>query len=1188
MFFSSGHKINCIDLLIVRFIILSIVFTGCKNEPENAEGVDKLDPRSQALQYLQQNRLDEAEASFVKAIQVEPANVLNHSDLALLYLLQKDYSAAGAQAREGLKLDANNSHLKLILAEVYDQKGNKEDAEKELKNILGNDPRYVKAYFKLAEMGQVDQGSSQKKNYLIKLTELVPANIVPRLQLAELLAADNRWDSSLFYLEGVRKIAPDFSATAAESYQKAVSILKGNQPAKAMPYIRHFHQMMKITREYAYGTEELEGPQLLTGYSEFTTSQLINGNKGEGLGSLDNMKFTDASESVGLILEKAIQSTHSTVTISDYDSRGDIFVYVSFLEPGATDSKYYLFQNRMGSFKECKATAGLNHKGQEMDAIFTDYDNDGFQDLFIVTSTDNILYKNKGDGTFSKPEGKTGLEGSADGNKVISADLDQDGDLDLYIARKGVNEFFRNNNDETFTQNAGAMGLTGSQNSTIDLDFGDFDSDGDQDIVALNEDGSIQLFSNQRHSKFKDIAGSLGLLNSGFTGTAIAVGDYNNDGLLDIFLAGNRSALFTNSADKGFTAAEWSKQFHKPLEGVTVHDANFLDFDNDGHQDLLVTGVNKESLKRGLHLFHNDTSKGFSDVSYLLPENAMQGHYAAITDFNLDGDEDFLLAGPSGIQLMRNDGGNLNQYIQVQLIGLSYGNSKNNRLGIGAQVELKAGDLYQLKTVTGPQIHFGVGTRDSLDAVRIIWPNGVPQVIADPSRRERLIEEEKMKGSCPFLYTWNGKEFEFVKDMLWRSALGMPLAINGKDTTFAFSDASEEYLLIPGEKLKAENGRYSIKITEELWEAVYFDKLELVAVDHPDSVDVYVDERFILPPFPGRDLYLVSAKHLPVAATSEKGANLLSKISAYDFQYVSNFSSDKYQGLAENHDLILDLGDKAMGDSLYLFLRGWVYPTDASINMALTQTKKFQIHPPSLQVINKRGEWETVISNLGYPLGKDKMVIASLSGKFLTANDRRVKISTNMQIYWDHIFFTTGNAHAPVKMHDLKMLEATLNFRGYSASYHKGGANGPHWFDYYNITTGQKWRDLTGNYTRYGDVIPLLQKGDDQYIIANSGDEIAIEFDAAGLPGLPRGWKRDFLIYSEGWVKDGDLNTAHGQTVEPLPFHRMPAYPYGSETAYPSDEQHRKYRQKYNTRKVSTSDFKNALKPGAEVAGNRR
>ena len=165
-----------------------------------------------------------------------------------------------------------------------------------------------------------------------------------------------------------------------------------------------------------------------------------------------------------------------------------------------------------------------------------------------------------------------------------------------------------------------------------------------------------------------------------------------------------------------------------------------------------------------------------------------------------------------------------------------------------------------------------------IDALRIIWPNGVPQTIVDPMRKQRALEEAQLKGSCPFLFTWDGKQFVFLKDMLWRSALGMPVAIHGRDTTFAYHQPSKEYLLIPGEKLQPRNGLYTIKISEELWEAVYFDKAALVAIDHPDSVDAYVDERFVAPPYPGKKIYLVADKHLPVSATDGDGNDVLPKL----------------------------------------------------------------------------------------------------------------------------------------------------------------------------------------------------------------------------------------------------------------------------------------------------------------------
>ena len=127
------------------------------------------------------------------------------------------------------------------------------------------------------------------------------------------------------------------------------------------------------------------------------------------------------------------------------------------------------------------------------------------------------------------------------------------------------------------------------------------------------------------------------------------------------------------------------------------------------------------------------------------------------------------------------------------------------------------------------------------------------------------------------------------------------------------------------------------------------------------------------------------------------------------------------------------------------------------------------------------------------------------------------------------------------------------------------------------VSTGQPWRDLIGTYTRYGDVLPLLTEADDKYIIKNAGDETSIKFNAKDLPDLPEGWTRDFLIHSVGWVKDGDLNTASGKTVGPLPFHGMTRYPYGPNESYPTDKEHTEYLKEYNTREVTTESFFGAI-----------
>jgi hypothetical protein len=141
---------------------------------------------------------------------------------------------------------------------------------------------------------------------------------------------------------------------------------------------------------------------------------------------------------------------------------------------------------------------------------------------------------------------------------------------------------------------------------------------------------------------------------------------------------------------------------------------------------------------------------------------------------------------------------------------------------------------------------------------------------------------------------------------------------------------------------------------------------------------------------------------------------------------------------------------------------------------------------------------------------------------------------------------------------------------------------GPHWFNYEEVSKDPKWRDLSGNYTRYGHVKELLVSADNQYVIMNAGDEVTIEFPAGDLSPLPTGWTRDFLIRSVGWVKDGDMNTATGNRVGPLPFHGNSFYPYAGNSTYPDDPVLKAYHRKYNTRRVDDGPFKNAVRNDME------
>jgi hypothetical protein len=371
---------------------------------------------------------------------------------------------------------------------------------------------------------------------------------------------------------------------------------------------------------------------------------------------------------------------------------------------------------------------------------------------------------------------------------------------------------------------------------------------------------------------------------------------------------------------------------------------------------------------------------------------------------------------------------------------------------------------------------------------------------------------------------------------------------------------------IPGEALKPKGGRYVIQVTEELWETAYVDQLRLLTLDHPDSVEVFVDERF--PPMSGPELRLFQAVHPrpPLSALDGRGADVLADLREHDFRYVSNLTPLRYQGLTEPHGLILDLDEDAGKPGTFLVLRGWIYPSDASINVALSQQQVLRAEMPVLEVRDAQGRWVSPPGRgtIGFPAGKDKTVVIDLAGLFPT-RDHRVRLRTSMQIYWDQAFVAEDVA-AGARTTTLAPQSADLHYRGFSRMYRRGGRYGPHWFAYDDVTRGSPWRPIAGAATRFGDVLPLLERADDDYIVMVPGDETTVEFDASQVTASPPGWTRTFLLYSDGWIKDSDLNTAYGTTIEPLPYHAIKSYPYSSGDGYPADSARQRYLREYNTR----------------------
>jgi hypothetical protein len=1164
-------------LRLIAFVgvALAATSTGCRQQEVRPE--ELFQAQSLGLSDLETGRLPEAEAQFTQVIALAPQEALGYANLGVTYLRAARYSDAEAQLRRARELDPASVDIGLMVAKLSASTGRTSEARATLEQLRRAAPRNSHVLYALAELdvphGVGDSSAhSRYENELREILAAAPTNLAVRLKLIDAFVRRGMADSGVRQLEEVRRVGPEIPAEARSQLAQVIAFLRGGQLAAARSPLDRFLHLMELTSTYQASLDDvkwLQGPLVGRPVLTFTPKSLVTLRmSGRGKTGTDMVRFVDATTDAGLpeVHPSMAASETGAIAIGDYDGDGTDDLFISFPSAAPNERRARLYHVQGGQLVDVTERAGISIPAGAIDATFVDFDNDGHLDLFVIGADQRpYLLRNTGAGRFEDVTAKSGITTVGGARKALFVDLDHDGDLDLLLIGGPSVLVYRNNLDGTFTDVSQTIGLRAADGApTRDAAFADFDGDGRIDLVVAREKGNASLYRNAGNRQFIDGIAASGIRVNG--GTTVASGDYNNDGFFDILVAGagGPPSLWLNDGSGVFRRDSRSSEAFTALGSLSVLDAKFVDYDNDGWLDLVVAGKPTTAGGRGVFLFHNDGTGKFVDRSSILP---VLGEASSIVpdDVDSDGDQDLFVATPGGVRLLRNDGGNSNLSMQVQLVGLRTGSGKNNDFGIGAKVEVRAAELYQTRVVTSRVTSFGLGPHLKADVVRIEWPNGVPQTVFFPGSDQDVIENEVLKGSCAFLYTWDGHGFQFMTDVMWRSALGMPLGILGSNTAYAPAAASQEYLRIPGSALQPRDGRYVLQLTEELWETAYADHVRLVAVDHPDSVNVFVDERFV-PPGPVQlRLFQVGRQQPPVSAVDDRGNDVLPALREKDNVYISNLTPLQYQGVVEPHDLIMDLGPDAGRDSTFLFLRGWIYPTDASINIALSQQSTLKTMMPSLEVRDGRGQWRTAIANIGFPSGKDKTIVVDLSGKFPT-NDHHVRIRTNLQIYWDQAFTGRDAPSNAVHMTSLNALSADLHFRGYSRTYRKGGRYGPWWFDYDSVTSESPWRPIQGSFTRFGDVLPLLKRSDDMYVIMAPGDEVTLQFDAASAAQLPAGWTRDFLLYTDGWIKDSDLNTAFGTTVGPLPFHAIREYPYAAGDSYPADSVHARYLREYNTR----------------------
>ncbi len=1190
----------------------------------------------------------------------DPHAAIRANNLGAAYLNQQRMEQALAQFKQAQAADPKLPAARVNEAIALLNLQRIEPARALLSEIVERDPKSIRAWYNL---GLLEKNSGDAEKALAafeKAAALDPDDADTHYFIGTLHSQLQQYDAAIAAFQRAIQLNP-FHVSAEFGLARAQQ-RKGNSDQARLHLARFQHlntEKLGAPMSLAYGDQ---GPYSLAETVTLPPSAapppipvkftpILAKDLGINLDWLDQRKLEEIRQGK-LTSWMSSPAEAWDVCLIDYDNDGrlDLFLLANEADRGGR-----LFRNAGSQFADVTVQAGLKDMAVTHNCAVADYDNDGWPDLAVDENFRVRLYRNTGNGGFKPVESVPCVEANRSVASLLFVDYDHDGDLDLYISNPDVkpaagNVLCRNNGDGTFTDWTEPTGLAAEEPSDQAL-LSDLNDDRAVDFLIRTGKHSIIAYLNPREGVFKPNRPVV--TNDAHQALTL---DFDRDGLMDVAIGSEHGVtLWRNSGNKAF-----ERVLLPETQFLFVSSIASLDYDNDGWQDVLITGLdrgnpkpgevftaeNLEKIRYTVLLFRNNGAFGFRNVTREVGFSAFQPDYFATSslaagDLDGDGDLDALLiqvgSDTSPAVLLRNDGGNKNNWLKLSLKGLA-----DNKSAIGTKVEVFAGASYQKFEITTPNdLLIGLGQEKQADVVRLLWPTGVLQdeVNLAANQRHEIAQIDRRGSSCPVLFAWNGSRYEFIADAIGPGIVGHWVAPGLRNT----SDPTE-YIMIPGSLLRERRGAngerlLSFRFAEPMEEIVYLDQLRLFAIDHPSDTDVNPSERFYAsgPPFPTGEPVLTQRTNArpPVTARDHRGRDVTELLRERDRRYASDFADAPYKGFAELHWIEFDLGEAAqttaqdpVGAPLAAPLKA-AHPRDfgvrrldaalfsrherkdgnskslasaselamtgrddarlqtngaqraAPLRLLLhgytdyfTATSVYAAHQggvtaivPYVEALTPAGEWVRVVNDMGFPAGLARTMVVDLTGK-LPPGTRRIRIATNLKIYWDQILIDTTPDGTPHRISEAPLAGARAGYLGYPREI-RGTPASDIRYDYHTVSATGPYARAAGHYTRYGDVRALVAGADDRFVLMGSGDEVAVEFDAAALPPVPEGWTRDWFFYVDGFAKDMDFYAAHPFTVTPLPYHAMPGYPYSSDHNYPNRGAHLEDQLEVNTRAVS-------------------
>ncbi|WP_196137758.1 FG-GAP-like repeat-containing protein [Aliikangiella sp. G2MR2-5] len=1055
--------------------------------------------------------------------------MVQKNNLAVGLMGQFDYTAALSIFESLTKENPEWTDVAInrVIAQLNrNQEGDVQTALTLISEILNQAPNNIRAHYIKGILsqyvGNIDQAILEFRWVLDNEGNSAHASYF----LAQALSQKNKHQQALSYYQRAASINPYLRSVYYGAFQASQKL---KQRELARQYLKEFEALRNNPRAELV---EIKYTRMGT----LAEVKAININQSSPLPTPGGPLFVDPVKYASLSSDNENQTPSGfkkkSITTADFnhDDKQDLIVHDSHINTLLIQDSITGWQQQGGSTQDDIAKVkGVNS------SLLGDFDNDGLVDIYLLRNGKNQMWKNIGDGRFQIAE-LPGISGE-ENNSVDGAifDADHDGDLDiLVINSNGKNDLLNNNLDGTFRSLTDKYQISNQSRSSQQVLTFDFDQDRDTDLLVINRKPPHEAYQNDRLWRYQNSEAFQHLIQSDIKAAVAA--DLDADGIPEIYTQNSLGQL-----------SRWFKEDKLWIETPVLFDIKpdlshnpklaTQDITGDGKLELITSDGNSWSVYSFEHIplkfklrYKASTSSALVDWLPVINSHSKGPSIFAINEKNE------LLEWAPGVGRY--------PFVTMQFSGLEKAadSMRSNASGIGTEIAVRNGSNWTITSTfrkySGPgqslqPVAVGMGDSQSIDFVAMEWSDGVYQTELNlKAGLNKITETQRQLASCPVLFVWNGERFEFVSDIIGVGGLGFAIGPGEYATPRPW-----ENFLIPENLLQAKDGFYQMIISEPMEEVMYFDHAELVVYDLPADLHLAVDERMgVGNPLPTGKAFVYSDIVKPIHAYNDRGEDVLNSISLLDHKAPPVGKLDhRFIGMTQTHHQVSFIFENPIeyDKNPTLIIDGWVeYPYSQTSFASWQANRSYQA--ADLEFRQANGEWKTLYSEFGYPAGMPRQMTLPLNN--LPENITELRLSSNMEIYWDRIQLVYRKDLKEIpersRIQRLHIDKAEALQTGFALRT-TGAQRLPH-YDFNKSAPLWDTRHPSGYYSEFGDVTELVANDDSAVAVIGPGEGLKLKFPQLKQT-LNDGWKRYFVLEAKGWVKDMDLYTQDGETVGPLP-----------------------------------------------------